>query len=288
MTSHPQVKAFFDPETFTLSYVVHDPDTRHALVIDPVLNYEPQAAHTSSASADAMLEHISAHDLNVAWILETHVHADHLTATPSLKEKLGARTGIGAHVGEVQKIFKGIFNAGEDFVTDGSQFDHLFEDGETFSVGGLTVRILHTPGHTPACITYIIGDAAFVGDTIFAPDYGTARCDFPGGDAAQLYQSIQKLFQLPENTRFFLCHDYLPNGRAVVWETALADQRAQNIHIHDGISEKEFVVMRNSRDKGLEAPALILPAVQVNMRGGVFPSPEENGITYLKIPINTL
>ncbi len=288
MTVQPEIKAFFDQETFTLCYVVHDPDTLAAAIIDSVLDYNPKAARISTASAECVLEYVAARGLNVAWILETHVHADHLTAAPYLQEKLGARTGIGSHVGEVQQTFKSIFHAEESFATDGSQFDHLFDDGETFSIGGLEVRVLHTPGHTPACVTYIIGAAAFVGDTLFAPDYGTARCDFPGGDAKQLYQTIQTLFQLPETTDFFLCHDYMPDGRAVLWKTPLADQRAHNIHIHDGISETEFIAMRTARDKTLEAPALILPAVQVNMRGGHLPPPEVNGITYLKIPVNTL
>ncbi len=288
MTAQPEIKVFFDQETFTLSYVVHDPDTRRAAIIDSVLNYDPKAARTSTASAEGILEYVAAQGLTVAWILETHVHADHLTAAPYLQEKLGARTGIGAHVGGVQHTFKTIFNAEDEFPTDGSQFDHLFHDGEAFSIGALEARVLHTPGHTPACITYLIGSNAFIGDTLFSPDYGTARCDFPGGDARQLYQSIQKLFQLPDNTNYFLCHDYMPNGRELLWQTPLTDQRENNIHIHQGVSETEFIAMRTARDKALEAPVLILPAVQVNMRGGHLPPAEENDITYLKIPVNTL
>lgn len=250
----PQVKGFFDPATFTISYVVADPETRRAAIVDPVLDYDPKAARTATDSADTILAHVRDQDLKVDWILETHAHADHLTAAPYLKERTGAQIAIGEHITAVQETFKALFNAEPGFATDGSQFDHLFGDGEGFEVGSLRGQVLHTPGHTPACVTYLIGDAAFVGDTLFMPDYGTARCDFPGGDAATLYRSIQKIFALPDETRLFMCHDYQPGGRAPAWETTVAEQRANNVHVGNGVSEEAFVHMRTERDRGLDMP----------------------------------
>lgn len=236
-----------------------------------------------------MIKHVRGNNLQINWIQETHAHADHLTAAPYLKEKLGASIGIGENITDVQKVFKKVFNAGDDFVTDGSQFDHLFKDGEEFNIGGLTARVMHTPGHTPACMTYVIGDAAFVGDTLFMPDYGTARADFPGGDAATLYRSIHKILALAPETRLFMCHDYKAPGREeYAWETSVAEELEKNIHVHDGVSESEFVAMRNARDETLAMPVLILPSIQVNMRAGHFPPPEENGVSYLKLPLNAL
>ena len=284
---NPQVTAFFDEATFTVSYVVHDPVGHGAAIIDSVLDYDPKSGRTSTESADRIVEHVHAGKMNVEWILETHVHADHLSAGAYLKSKLGGRMAIGDHVGVVQAAFKKIFNAESAFRTDGSQFDHLFRDGEGFAIGTLHARALYTPGHTPACVTYLIGDAAFIGDTLFMPDYGTARTDFPGGDAATLYRSIQRIFGFLPDTRLFLCHDYKAPGRDhYAWETTVAQQMAANLHIHAGISEADFVRMRTERDKTLSMPVLILPSVQVNMRGGHFPPPEGNGISYLKIPLN--
>lgn len=241
------------------------------------------------ASADAVIAYVRANDLSVQWILETHAHADHLSAAPYLKERLGGSIGIGEYIVDVQRIFKPVFNAGREFATDGSQFDRLFSDKETFKIGQLSVEVMHTPGHTPACVTYVIGDAAFVGDTLFMPDYGTARTDFPGGDAATLYRSIHKVLALPDATRLFMCHDYLAPGRAeYVWETTLAEQRDNNVHVGHGTTEDAFVAMRTTRDKTLDMPALILPAVQVNMRAGYMPPPEDNGVSFLKIPVNAL
>ncbi|MEQ8653654.1 MAG: MBL fold metallo-hydrolase [Kiloniellales bacterium] len=284
----PEITTFFDTATSTASHVVHCPETKQAAIIDSVLDYDPKSGRTSTASAETILAHVEATGLQVAWILETHVHADHLTAAPLLQEKLGAKIGIGAAISTVQEVFKKVFNAEPAFATDGRQFDHLFEDGERFMLGKLEARVMHTPGHTPACATYLIGDAAFVGDTLFMPDFGTARCDFPGGDARQLYRSIQKILALPPDTRLFLCHDYGPGGRAYAWETTVAEERAANIHVNDGVSEDAFVAMRNKRDAELDMPVLILPSVQVNMRAGHLPPPEDNGTRYLKIPINAL
>jgi glyoxylase-like metal-dependent hydrolase (beta-lactamase superfamily II) len=284
----PEVKAFFDPATFTVSYVVSDPATKHAAIVDSVLDYDPKAGRTSRASADQVIAYVQDQGLTVAWTLETHAHADHLTAAPYLKETLGGRTGIGEHIKVVQATFKQLFNAEAAFATDGSQFDHLFKDGESFRIGQLEGRVLHTPGHTPACLTYVIGNAAFVGDTLFMPDYGTARCDFPGGSAATLYRSIRKVLALPPQTRLFMCHDYMPGGREVRWETTVAAERRDNIHVRDGIGEAAFVEMRNKRDATLDMPVLILPSVQINMRAGAFPPKESNGIAYLKIPLNAL
>jgi glyoxylase-like metal-dependent hydrolase (beta-lactamase superfamily II) len=285
---NPDVTGFFDPATFTVSYVVACPQTRQAAIIDSVLDFDPKAGRTSTPSADALIAHVRQRGLTVAWLLETHAHADHLTAAPYLKERLGGRIAIGAQIRTVQATFKKVFNLECTFPADGSQFDHLFEDGETFAIGALQARALHTPGHTPACLTYLIGDAAFVGDTLFMPDYGTARADFPGGDAATLYRSIRKVLSLPPETRLFMCHDYLPDGRPAKWETTVAEERARNIHVHDGVGEAEFVKMRTARDRTLNMPVLILPSVQVNIRAGHLPPPEDNGVSYLKLPINLL
>ncbi len=294
MTSHvpvlvkPQVKSFFDEATFTATHVVVDPDSRCCAIIDSVLDYDPKSGRTSTASADAVIDYVESEDLSVDWLLETHAHADHLSAAPYLKERLGGTTGIGAHIAKVQETFKQVFNA-KDLRTDGSQFEHLFKDGEEFRIGGLTARVMHTPGHTPACVTYVIGDAAFVGDTLFMPDFGTARCDFPGGDAATLYRSIHKVLSLPAETRLYLCHDYKAEGRdAYVWETTVGEERAKNIHVRDGVSEEDFVAMRTARDAKLAMPVLILPSVQVNMRAGHLPPAEDNGVRYLKIPVDAL
>ena len=286
---NPQVEAFFDPATFTWSYVVSDPATKRCAIIDSVLDYDAAAGRTSTASADRLIAHVREQGLVVDWLLETHVHADHLSAAPYLRQALGGQLGIGALITRVQDTFGKLFNAGGDFATDGRQFDRLFEDGDSFTIGSLEARVLHTPGHTPACVTYVIGDAAFIGDTLFMPDYGTARCDFPGGDARALYRSIQQLFALPDETRLYLCHDYLPAGRSdYVCMTTVAEQRANNLHIHDGVDEDSFVAMRLARDATLKMPALILPSVQVNMRGGELPPAEDNGVRYLKVPLNVL
>ncbi len=288
VTSRPDVEAFFDPATSTITYVVSDSATRRAAIIDSVLDYDPKAGRTSTRSADAVIAHVNGNGLLVEWHLETHVHADHLSAAPYLKEKLGGQIAIGDGISIVQNTFKTLFNTEADFATDGRQFERLFKDGETFKVGNLTARVTHTPGHTPACVTYTIGDCAFVGDTLFMPDYGTARCDFPGGDARTLYRSIQKLFSLPAGTKLYMCHDYQPGGRAPLWQTTVGEEREKNIHVRGGVSEDAFVDMRTARDKTLDMPVLILPAVQVNMRAGRLPPPENNGVSYLKIPLNQL
>ena len=281
------IQSFFDPATFTVTYVVADPETRRAAIIDSVLDYDPKSGRTSPTSADKVIAFVKQAGLHVDWLLETHAHADHLTAAPYLQNQLGGGIGIGRHICTVQGVFKKVFNA-KDMNTDGAEFDYLFEDGEQFKIGDMAVRVMHTPGHTPACLTYVIGEDAFVGDTLFMPDYGTARCDFPGGDAATLYQSIRKLLALPVQTRLHLCHDYPPDSRAPVWETTVAQQRADNIHVHDGVSEADFVAMRNARDKTLAMPVLLLPSVQVNVRAGRLPPAEDNGVHYLKIPIDML
>lgn len=285
---NPIVKTFFDPDTFTATHVVYDAPKGHAAIIDSVKDYDPKSGRTKTASADAVIAFVKETGLTVDWILETHVHADHLTAAPYLTEALKGQTGIGSKVDVVQGVFKGVFNAEADFATDGSQFAHLFQDGETFKIGALEAKVMHTPGHTPACVTYVIGDAAFVGDTLFMPDFGTARCDFPGGDARTLYKSIQKILALPLETRIFLCHDYAPGGREIILETTVAAQKSGNIHVKDGISEDDFVTMRTERDKQLDMPVLILPSVQVNMRAGHMPPAEDNGLHYLKIPVDAL
>ncbi|NVF13681.1 MBL fold metallo-hydrolase [Vreelandella maris] len=283
----PIVKHFFDEPTNTFSYVVQDPDSSACAIIDSVLDFDYAAGRTDVRSADNIIAFIREHQLDVAWILETHVHADHLSAAPYLHEHLGGKTGIGAKIDKVQEIFGKAFNAGTEFARDGSQFDTLFEEGDTFTIGQLQGRVLHTPGHTPACLTYVVGDAAFVGDTLFMPDYGTARCDFPGGDARTLYHSIQKVLALPDQTRLFLCHDYKAPGRDTFQhETSVAEQRNENVHVHEGISEEAFVKMRTERDATLGMPRLIIPSVQINMRAGALPPAEENGTVYLKVPIN--
>jgi glyoxylase-like metal-dependent hydrolase (beta-lactamase superfamily II) len=269
--------------------VVKDPQSDACAIIDPVLEYVPESGRTSTVSAQAIADFVEGRDLRAGWILETHAHADHLTAAPFLKERLGGKIGIGAKITIVQTVFSKVFNTGAEFRRDGSQFDALFEDGAEIAIGGLHGRAIFTPGHTPACMTYIFGDAAFIGDTLFMPDYGTARCDFPGGDPRQLYRSIQKIFALPPQTRLFVCHDYLPSGRAEYrWETTIAEQRAHNIQINDGITEDQFVEMRKQRDATLGMPRLIIPSVQVNMRAGQLPTAEDNGVTYLKVPVNLL
>lgn len=285
----PHVEAFFDPHTFTYSYVVSDPATGRCAIVDSVLDYDPAAGRTSFASADRLIAYVRAQGLTVEWLLETHVHADHLSAAPYLKRELGGRLAIGDRITVVQGVFGKLFNAGSEFATDGSQFDHLFHDGDRFTIGTLEARALHTPGHTPACMTYVIGDAAFVGDTLFMPDYGTARCDFPGGDARVLYRSIRTLFELPDDTRLFMCHDYKAPGREDFrYQTSVAEERAHNVHVHEGVSEDDFVAMRSARDATLGMPTLILPSVQVNMRAGELPPAEGNGTRYLKIPLNVL
>lgn len=284
----PVVDPFFDPHTWTATYVVHaGPDTA-AVVIDPVLDYDPKSGRTTTASAERVAAHVRRLGLQVQWILETHAHADHLSAAPWLRAQLGGRIGIGERITDVQKVFAGVFHLEPGFLTDGSQFDHLFRDGETFAVGELSVEVVHVPGHTPACVAYRVGDAVFVGDTLFMSDLGTARCDFPGGNAHALYASIRRLLALPPETRLFMCHDYPPAGREVRFESTVAEQRAHNIHVHDGIGEDTFVEMRTRRDATLEMPVLILPSVQVNIRAGQMPPPESNGTTYLKIPVNAL
>ena len=285
----PQVKAFFDEATFTVTYVVRDPTTIACAIIDSVLDYDPASGRTAQRSANAVIAYVRAERLEVAWQLETHAHADHLSAAPHLQAALGGRLAIGEQIVRVQETFGALFNAGNDFAHDGRQFDHLFKDGERFSIGGLAGVVLHVPGHTPACLAYVVGDAVFVGDTLFMPDYGTARCDFPGGDAATLYRSIQRLLALPDETRVFLCHDYKAQGRADhAWESTIGTQRRDNIHVHDGVTQSEFVGLREARDRVLEMPRLILPSVQVNMRGGHLPDPENNGVRYLKIPLNAV
>ena len=287
-----QIEGFFDPGTWTVSYLVIDRETRKCAIVDSVLDYDPKSGRTGTAGADKLLARIAELGLTVQWLLETHVHADHLSAAPYLKRHVGGQVGIGARITAVQQVFGDLFNAGAGFARDGSQFDHLFEDGEQFRIGSLDAYALHTPGHTPACMTYVVTNgaeqAAFVGDTLFMPDYGTARCDFPGGDAKTLYRSINKVLSLPPATRLYMCHDYQPDGRPVQFVSTVADERRQNIHVRDGISEEEFVAMRTRRDATLEMPVLILPSVQVNMRAGHFPEPEENGRRYLKIPVDAL
>jgi glyoxylase-like metal-dependent hydrolase (beta-lactamase superfamily II) len=282
-SSRPEVRAFFDEATNTVSYLISDPGTRRAAVIDPVLDYDQATGKASVRSADAILKAAAEAGLTIAWVLETHAHADHLSAAPYVKLKTGAKVGIGEHIRKVQKIFRPIFNA-LDVSGEGSEFDHLFADGERFRIGDLEATVIYTPGHTPACVSYKIGDAVFIGDTLFMPDYGTARADFPGGDARALYRSIKKLLDLPEETRVFVCHDYKPEGRDhYAWETTIAAER-QNLHIA-GKSEDEFVAMREARDAKLAAPLLLLPSIQTNIRAGKLPPAESNGVTYFKIPV---
>lgn len=284
----PCVDGFFDRVTSTVSYVVHAGNGSACAVIDPVLDYDPKSGRTTTACADRVVAFVREHDLKVEWLLETHAHADHLSAAPYLKETLGGRMAIGENIRTVQGVFKGIFNLGAELQPDGRQFDHLFAPDETFTIGALTARALHVPGHTPADMAYLIGDAVFVGDTLFMPDVGSARCDFPGGDARALYRSVHKLLTWPPDTRLFMCHDYPPDTREPQWQTSVAEQRRNNIHLHDGISEEAFVTMRTARDRTLGMPTLILPAIQINIRAGALPEAEDNGVRYLKIPLNTL
>ncbi|MFO8127746.1 MBL fold metallo-hydrolase [Yoonia sp.] len=285
----PNVKAFFDEATNTVSYVVREPEGRACAIVDSVLDYDPAAGRTNTDSADEIIAWIKAEDLQVAWILESHVHADHLSAAPYLQEHLGGKIGIGANITIVQDTFGKVFNEGTEFQRDGSQFDALFKEGDSFHIGQMRADVLHTPGHTPACLTYVIGDAAFVGDTLFMPDFGTARCDFPGGSAEDLYASIQKILALPDETRIFVGHDYKAPGRDnFAWETTVGEQKALNVHIGEGRPMEEFVAMRQERDAKLGMPRLILPSLQTNMRAGNFPEPEDNGKSYFKVPINAL
>ena len=295
-SSKMHIESFFDSATFTFSHLLADLSTRQCALIDSVLDYDPKSGRTSTTSADRLVERVKALDLQVQWILETHVHADHLSAAPYLKKRLGGQLAIGAHITTVQNVFGKLFNAGAEFARDGSQFDRLLEDGEIFQIGTLQARAMHTPGHTPACMTYVVSDTgdvsdkqvAFVGDTLFMPDYGTARCDFPGGNASVLFQSIQKVLSLPDNTELYLCHDYPPETREPHCITTVAEQKNANVHVHRGVNEAEFVAMREKRDASLAMPVLILPSVQVNMRAGQMPPPEDNGQRYLKIPIDAL
>ena len=285
MAAGPQITAFFDEPTNTVSYLVADPETRRAAVIDPVLDFDLASGKADVRSAEAILAAARADGLTIDWVLETHAHADHLSAAPFIKAETGAKVGIGEHITEVQAIFRPVFQA-EDLATDGSAFDHLFADGERFAIGELEVEVIHVPGHTPADVAYRIGDAVFVGDTLFMPDYGTARADFPGGDARKLYRSIRRLLALPGETRLYMCHDYKAPGRDDYrWETTVAEERRANVHMHDGVSEDEFVAMRETRDAGLAAPRLLLPSIQVNIRAGHFPPAQANGVSYLLIPV---
>lgn len=285
----PEVQAFFDTDTYTVSYVVKDPKSNACAIIDSVLDFDPASGRTGHASADKIIEHVKREGLSVEWILETHAHADHLSAAPYLQAALGGRIAIGADIVAVQRVFGALFGLGADFTPNGRQFDHLFTDGERFQIGELEAVVLHTPGHTPACVSYVVGDAVFVGDTLFMPDYGTARCDFPGGDAATLFASVRRLLSLPPETRMFLCHDYLAPGRTDYrWETTVGEQKAANVHLHDGVAEAEFVQKRRARDATLAMPRLILPSIQVNIRAGRFPEPEANGVRYLKLPIDAV
>ncbi len=284
----PLIKDFFDPETWTYTYVVYEGDASPCVIIDSVLNYDPKSGRTSTTSADEIITFVRAHQLQTVWILETHAHADHLTAAPYLQSHLGGQLVIGDHITSVQTVFKAIFNLDERFQVDGTQFDRLLKEGESLTFGKCSLKALFVPGHTPACMAYEIGNAIFVGDTLFMPDVGTARCDFPGGDAKNLYRSIQRILSYPANTKLYMCHDYPPNNRPVACMTTVAEEKMGNIHVHDGVSEEQFVQMRTARDKSLEMPVLILPSIQVNIRAGHFPEPDTNGIAYLKIPLNAL
>ncbi len=284
----PQIQAFFDNATWTVSYVVFDQPGGHCALVDSVLDYDPKSGRTSTRSAERLVEFVQSRNLTVQWILETHAHADHLSAAHYLRKKLGGKIAIGAAITQVQDVFKGVFHLEPEFRPDGSQFDQLLHDDEEFHIGVLTAKALAVPGHTPACMAYQVEDAVFVGDTLFMPDVGTARCDFPGGNAHTLYQSVRKLLSLPAQTRLFMCHDYPPSGREATWQSTVADQRAHNIHVHDGVTEDAFVELRTRRDATLEMPVLILPSVQVNIRAGELPPAEANGVTYLKIPVNAL
>lgn len=287
--SNPDIVSFFDEATNTVTYVVTDPQTKKCAIIDSVLDYDASSGRTETRSADELIAFIKQGGLSVQWILETHAHADHLSAAPYLQSKLGGKIAIGAHIPDVQKVFGGLFNIDAGFKRDGSQFGKLFDDGERFKIGEMEADVLYVPGHTPACIAYHIGDSVFVGDTLFMPDYGSARCDFPGGDAGTLYDSVHKIYQLPDETRMFLCHDYKAQGRDhYVWETTVGEQKAHNIHLNTRVTRDEFIKMRTERDKTLDMPKLILPSVQINMRAGELPEPEDNGVRYLKIPLNAV
>jgi glyoxylase-like metal-dependent hydrolase (beta-lactamase superfamily II) len=285
---NPVVKGFFDPETWTVTYVVYEKPGSSCIIIDSVLTYDPKSGRTHTRPADEVIEFVRRNELKTEWILETHAHADHVTAAPYLKSHLGGKIAIGDHISEVQGVFKGIFNLEPSFPVNGSQFDQLLKDNQEIRFGNLSMKALFVPGHTPACMAYQVGDAIFVGDTMFMPDVGTARCDFPGGDAHTLFQSMKKILSFPLQTRLFMCHDYPPNGRSVNFETTVAEERKSNIHMHDGISEAQFIEMRTTRDNTLEMPLLILPAIQINIRAGELPPKEANGISYLKIPVNAL
>ncbi len=288
MAARTTIQAFFDPRTWTVAYVVADPATRQAAVIDPVLDFDFKSGRTSTEQADRITAHVREQGLTVQWILETHAHADHLSAARHLQQQLGGRIAIGEHIRDVQAVFKKLYNLERGFLPDGRQFDHLFKDGERFHIGSVEATALLVPGHTPADMAYALDGAVFVGDTLFMPDVGTARADFPGGDAHQLYRSVRRILALPPETRLYVCHDYPPAGRAVAWETTVAEQRARNIHVHDGVGEDEFVRMRQARDATLEVPTLILPSIQVNIRAGQLPPAEDDGVSYLKIPLNVL
>jgi len=285
----PEVKSFFDKETNTVSYLLKQPGSDTCVVIDPVLDFDPAAGRTSTVSADRVLSYVHEHGLEVAWVLETHAHADHLSAAAYVQSKTGCKIGTGRLITEVQATFKQIYGLGDEFVADGSQFDRLFDEGDVLETGGLSIDVMHTPGHTPSCVTFVAGDAAFVGDTLFMPDYGTARTDFPGGDAATLYRSVRRILSLPSETRIFLCHDYKAPGRdEFKWETTVGEQRANNVHVHDGVSERQFVDFRTEKDSTLGMPKLILPSIQVNIRAGQMPPADESGVVFLKIPVNVL
>jgi len=288
MMNKPIVEAFLDRDSETFTYVVYDHDGGHAAVIDPVLDYDPKSGRTRTDGAQRVVDFVRAHNLTVDWVLETHAHADHLSASPFVREQLGGKIAIGDRITAVQEIFKNVFNLEKHFLVDGSQFDKLFAEGETFNIGELEAEVIYTPGHTPADMSWRIGDAVFVGDTIFMPDVGTARCDFPGGNAHTLYQSIQTLLSMPEDTRLFMCHDYPGDKREHAYLTTVAEQKKHNIHVHDGVTEQQFVAMREARDKTLEMPRLILPSIQLNIRAGQMPPAEDNGTVYFKIPVNLL
>lgn len=282
----PIVHPIFDPSTWTITYIVHAGAGSNCAIIDSVLDYDHKSGRTSTTSADKVIEYVKVHQLEVSWILETHAHADHVSAAAYLKQRLGGKTAIGEQITQVQSVFKNIFNLDATFKEDGSQFDHLLKSDETLKIGNLTAKVLSVPGHTPACVAYQIADAVFVGDTLFMPDVGTARCDFPGGDARTLYSSIQRILSLPPETRLFMCHDYPPSDRAVQFETTVTEQRLKNIHVHEGITEQSYIELRQLRDKSLDMPLLILPAIQINIRAGEMPPQDSNGVSYLKIPLN--
>lgn len=284
----PVVEPFFHPDSNTISYVVSDPASSAAAVIDAALDFNVASGRTQTESADAIVEFVKAKNLSVQWVLETHAHADHLSAAPYIRDAVGGKIGIGQGIRDVQKHFRDVFNLEPSFTANGDAFDQLFDDGDTFSIGDISVSVMHTPGHTPSCMTYVIGDAAFVGDTLFMPDGGTARADFPGGDAATLYKSIQRILELDADTRIFVCHDYGPGGRDISWQTTVGEQQQNNIHVGNAKTEAEFVELRSTRDAQLSLPSLIVPAIQVNIRAGEMPPPEDNGVSYIKIPINQL